>query len=54
MMPSSDNALQLRPPKKHHPKRDDIQGLRAFAIFSVFVYHLKASWLPYGYLGVDM
>ncbi|KAI6179880.1 hypothetical protein M3Y98_00658700 [Aphelenchoides besseyi] len=35
-------------------KRDDIQGLRAFAIVSVFIYHLNAQILPFGYLGVDM
>jgi peptidoglycan/LPS O-acetylase OafA/YrhL len=41
-------------PTAQHQKRNDIQGLRAFAIVSVLVYHLKPAWLPYGYIGVDM
>ncbi|MDR2871625.1 MAG: acyltransferase [Xanthomonadaceae bacterium] len=31
-----------------------IDGLRAIAVLSVIVYHLKASWLPGGFSGVDM
>ena len=31
-----------------------IDGLRAFAVGSVLVYHLGASWLPGGFLGVDV
>ena len=31
-----------------------IDGLRALAIASVFIYHIKAAWLPAGYLGVDI
>lgn len=31
-----------------------IDGLRAFAVGAVLIYHLGAPWLPGGYLGVDM
>lgn len=31
-----------------------IDGLRAFAVISVIVYHLHASWLPGGFVGVDV
>jgi peptidoglycan/LPS O-acetylase OafA/YrhL len=31
-----------------------IEGLRAIAIVSVVIYHIERSWLPGGYLGVDI
>ena len=31
-----------------------IDGLRAIAVIAVIVYHLKASWLPGGFTGVDV
>lgn len=31
-----------------------IDGLRAVAVLSVILYHLKASWLPGGFTGVDV
>lgn len=31
-----------------------VDGLRALAVTAVVVYHLGASWLPGGYLGVDV
>lgn len=34
--------------------RNDIQGLRAIAFLSVFIFHLNPSWLPGGFLGVDI
>lgn len=34
--------------------RNDIQGLRALAFILVFFFHLNASWLPGGFIGVDM
>jgi peptidoglycan/LPS O-acetylase OafA/YrhL len=30
-----------------------LDGLRAFAVLSVFAYHLDAGWMRGGYLGVD-
>lgn len=34
--------------------RYDIQGLRALAVLLVFVFHLSSSWLPGGFVGVDI
>lgn len=31
-----------------------IDGLRAFAVLTVIVFHLDASWLPGGFSGVDV
>jgi peptidoglycan/LPS O-acetylase OafA/YrhL len=33
--------------------RPDIQGLRAISFLLVFIFHLNASWLPGGFIGVD-
>ena len=34
--------------------RQDIDGLRAIAVGSVFVFHLMPAWLPGGFVGVDV
>ncbi len=34
--------------------RPAIDGLRAFAVLSVFIFHLNHSWLPGGFVGVDV
>jgi len=31
-----------------------IDGLRAIAVLSVIIFHLQASWMPGGFLGVDL
>ena len=36
------------------PYRPAIDGLRAFAVLSVFVFHLSHKWLPGGFVGVDV
>jgi len=35
-------------------RRLDIQGLRAIAVLSVVVFHLRPLWLPGGFVGVDI
>lgn len=34
--------------------RPEIEGLRAFAVFVVIGYHFFPSFIPSGYLGVDI
>src|SRR5690606_5636905 len=36
------------------PYRPSLDGLRAVAIIGVLVFHLDATWLPGGWLGVDL
>jgi peptidoglycan/LPS O-acetylase OafA/YrhL len=38
----------------HIKYRADIDGLRALAVLSVFIFHINSSWLPGGFLGVDI
>ena len=35
-------------------RRSDIDGLLAFAVISVFIFHLNSNWLPGGFVGVDI
>ncbi|MEN8168871.1 MAG: acyltransferase family protein [Pseudomonadota bacterium] len=43
------------PASFYHPKyRSDIDGLRAIAIMSVVCFHAYPSWLPGGFVGVDI
>lgn len=41
-------------PRHHASYRPDIDGLRAIAVLAVLVFHLRASALPGGFLGVDV
>lgn len=40
--------------RKNNKYRLDIDGLRAIAVLSVFLFHLYPELLPGGYLGVDV
>ena len=37
-----------------HSYRSDIDGLRAIAVGSVFIFHLNPAWMPGGFVGVDV
>jgi peptidoglycan/LPS O-acetylase OafA/YrhL len=41
---------------KNQPEhyRQDLQGVRAIAVFAVVLYHAGFAWTPGGYVGVDM
>ena len=34
--------------------RPDIDGLRAVAVMAVILFHFDSSWLPGGFIGVDI
>ncbi|MGO4598014.1 acyltransferase family protein [Terrabacter sp. 2RAF25] len=53
---TADTAKGATPPSgRARPARiEGLDGLRALAIAGVLVYHLNASWLPGGFLGVDV
>ncbi|PAV91459.1 hypothetical protein WR25_08348 [Diploscapter pachys] len=60
-MKNSQNGHILNPKltsiptaKAHPPKRRDIQGLRAWAIILVLLFHYFPEYFPNGYVGVDM
>jgi peptidoglycan/LPS O-acetylase OafA/YrhL len=47
--------LGLGPPVKGGPGiRHDLEGIRAVAVLGVVVYHLRPTWLPGGFAGVDV
>ena len=53
-VPRSGRARSGQTPGEHGARIEGLDGLRALAIVGVLVYHLNASWLPGGFLGVDV
>lgn len=47
----SQNLNSLRSRKD---MRLDVQGLRAVAVLAVLAYHMNSTWLPAGFVGVDV
>src|SRR6476661_734061 len=52
--PRSGRARPEQTPAGQGARIEGLDGLRALAIVGVLVYHLNASWLPGGFLGVDV
>lgn len=52
--PPTRRSLRTAAPRSSDPTRWDIQGLRAFAVLSVVLYHLWPNRLPGGFVGVDV
>ncbi len=42
------------PPPSSQPYRPALDGIRALAIIPVLIFHLKESWFPGGFVGVDV
>jgi len=52
--PPTRGSLRTSSPRSTDPTRWDIQGLRAFAVLAVVLYHLWPARLPGGFVGVDV
>ena len=52
--PISTDQERPRGPDPVMPQLPAIDGLRAVAVSAVLLYHLPVSWLPGGFLGVDV
>jgi peptidoglycan/LPS O-acetylase OafA/YrhL len=50
----SESTTSPRPGAPRLPYMPGVDGLRALAVAAVVIYHLGASWLPGGFLGVDV
>jgi peptidoglycan/LPS O-acetylase OafA/YrhL len=53
---AADDPRPLNTPEHRSPVqyRPEIDGLRAVAVLSVFIFHLQRRWLPGGFVGVDV
>jgi hypothetical protein len=59
LLVEDEDAVQSpvkKPSTAHEPTahRADIDGLRAVAVTAVIVYHIDRTWLPGGFVGVDI
>lgn len=52
--PAAAGPAVARAPRRVIGQWPGLDGLRAIAVAAVVVYHLSASWLPGGFLGVDV
>lgn len=54
---SGNNSVLLSLPssaERNKGFRQDVQGLRAIAVLAVMVFHASKTWLPAGFIGVDV
>jgi len=51
---SQGEEFACKTKRKQHPHRGDIDGLRAIAVLAVITNHIDHTFLPGGFLGVDM
>mmetsp|Transcript_37501 Transcript_37501/g.67845 ORF Transcript_37501/g.67845 Transcript_37501/m.67845 type:complete len:771 (-) Transcript_37501:27-2339(-) len=47
-------ASETQPILHQGDYRPDVDGLRAFAVISVILYHMNPAWVPAGFAGVDI
>eukprot|EP00929_Paragymnodinium_shiwhaense_P007304 TRINITY_DN11122_c0_g1_i4.p1 TRINITY_DN11122_c0_g1~~TRINITY_DN11122_c0_g1_i4.p1 ORF type:complete len:870 (+),score=138.33 TRINITY_DN11122_c0_g1_i4:128-2737(+) len=48
------DCVQAGTPEAGHNYRPDVDGLRSVAIIAVVIFHMHESWIPGGFVGVDI
>ncbi len=49
--PTHTNSIAV--PTRTNKYRTDVEGLRGVAVLAIILFHIDASWLPGGFVGVD-